>query len=95
VIGGYRYFGTVGLVGGAVAGVLIGQGLAHQSKAERAAELAAAEEELRDLVQHGRELADLPEHFTEREAATGQRESWFDDESAVERRASRAPAAEA
>lgn len=92
VIGGYRYFGTVGLVGGAVAGVLIGQGLAHQSKAERAAELAAAESELRDLVQHGREMADLPDYFTEREASTGEREKWFDDESAVERRLARAPA---
>jgi hypothetical protein len=89
VVAGQRWFGTVGLVGGGVAGVLLGLGISAQARAGLETEIRLADASLAELIETNTKDAHIPPYFTAQEAATGVRDTAFDRQSAMGNRARR------
>jgi hypothetical protein len=77
------------MVCGAVAGVLIGQGVAMQSRDRLAVRIAEAEARVKEIVRDNAENAIYPSFFIAGEEKDGERSGYWDRMSAQGNRAAR------
>lgn len=79
---GYWVFEIVGAIGGAVAGLFLGQGVIAKSRNEASAELAQASHELEQAQKEKLDSSLNPDFFSHREEISGERDTAIDNESA-------------